>query len=121
MFWVPPPTRRTSATGPAGSPRPAAQRATDSVRQETEDGATRALERSTVWLVETPQAFDCGLLRRAHDHAKATGVKATDDASLVEACTGHAIAIVETEGRNLKVTTADDLKLVRLIIPQAVS
>ena len=94
----------------------AASRPADSVREDTADGKTRPLDRSRLWLVETPQAFATDLLRRAHDRARATGVVATDDASLVESCCGQAVRIVESEGLNVKVTRADDLKLVRRIL-----
>jgi len=91
----------------------AATRPTDSVRIE-EAGATRALDRGRLWLVETPQAFRRDLLERAHARAEGAAVHGTDDASLVEAL-GQSIEIVETAGVNLKVTVEADLLAVREI------
>jgi len=98
----------------------AASRPADSVRQELDDGSTTSLDRSRLWLVETPQAFRYDVLRRAHDRALATGVTATDDASLVERCADARVAIVESDTPNFKITKAEDLKLVRLILQRRV-
>jgi 2-C-methyl-D-erythritol 4-phosphate cytidylyltransferase len=71
------------------------------------DGAqtvTATLDRSTLVAVQTPQAFDAGLLRRAH----AEGGEATDDAALVEAL-GATVRVVPGEPQNLKITTPADL------------
>jgi 2-C-methyl-D-erythritol 4-phosphate cytidylyltransferase len=54
--------------------------------------------------VQTPQAFDAVLLRRAH----ANGAEATDDAALVEAL-GATVRVVPGDARNLKITTPADL------------
>jgi len=94
----------------------AASRPADSVRVAGADGTTRPLDRGSVWLVETPQAFERDLLTRAHTRARAMGIEATDDASLVEAVSGRAVTVVESDGPNLKVTRPEDLKLVRSIL-----
>jgi 2-C-methyl-D-erythritol 4-phosphate cytidylyltransferase len=88
----------------------AASRPSDSVREDRAGGVTAALDRSRLWLVETPQAFRRELLASAHRAAAARNAEYTDDASLVEA-SGAAIRIVETTGRNLKVTLPVDLRL----------
>ncbi len=93
----------------------AASRPVDSIREDTDRGGSRALERSRLWLVETPQVFDAEVLRAAHASARAHGMQATDDAALVERH-GHAVALVASEGRNLKVTEPADLELVRLLL-----
>lgn len=94
----------------------AAARPVDSVREDVEGGGTRPLDRARLWLVQTPQAFAFELLCKAHEHARATRLAATDDASLVEQCTDRPVAIVESEGANFKVTTAEDLKMLRLAL-----
>jgi len=94
-------------------------RPADSVRQALADGGTggsRAVDRDELWLVGTPQAFPAELLAQAHEIARARGVQGSDDASLVEACTGATVALVERQELNVKVTHADDLELVRLIV-----
>lgn len=87
-----------------------ASRPSDSVRMDSGDGSTVALDRAKLWLVETPQAFRLEVLARAHDEAKARGAAYTDDASLVEAV-GQKVAMVASKGRNLKVTVEADLVL----------
>jgi 2-C-methyl-D-erythritol 4-phosphate cytidylyltransferase len=65
---------------------------------------TATLERAALVAVQTPQAFDAALLRRAH----ANGTEATDDAALVEAL-GATVQVVPGDARNLKITTPADL------------
>jgi 2-C-methyl-D-erythritol 4-phosphate cytidylyltransferase len=67
---------------------------------------TATLDRDTLVAVQTPQAFDADLLRRAH----AAGTQATDDAALVEAL-GATVRVVPGDPRNLKITTPADLEL----------
>jgi 2-C-methyl-D-erythritol 4-phosphate cytidylyltransferase len=91
----------------------AASRPTDTVREDVEGATSRVLDRSKIWLVETPQAFSYSLVRLAHERARATGVRATDDASLVEACGGAAVVVVPSTGVNLKITHPQDLAIAR--------
>jgi 2-C-methyl-D-erythritol 4-phosphate cytidylyltransferase len=93
----------------------AAARPVDSVRQDGDHGATHTIERSSLWLVQTPQAFSTALLRDAHRRAKQQGVAVTDDASLVERMCGARIAVVPNDASNLKVTTAADLACARAL------
>ena len=65
---------------------------------------TATLDRAALVAVQTPQAFDASLLRRAH----ANGTEATDDAALVEAL-GATVRVVPGDARNLKITTPADL------------
>ncbi len=88
----------------------AAARPSDSVRQDRGDGGSVALDRSSLWLVETPQVFRRSVIEQAHRHAAASAGPWTDDASMVEAI-GQPIRVVASEGRNLKVTVEADLAL----------
>ena len=63
--------------------------------------------------VQTPQVFRAELLRRAYAQADLAG--ATDDAMLVERL-GADVVVVDGDPRNVKVTTAADLALVRAIL-----
>ena len=63
--------------------------------------------------VQTPQVFRAALLRRAYAQADLAG--ATDDAMLVERL-GAEVIVVDGDPRNVKVTTAADLALVRAIL-----
>ena len=72
----------------------------------------RTVPRDGLWLVQTPQAFRIDLLRRAYAGDLSF---ATDDASLVEHL-GEPVAVVRGDPRNLKITTAEDLTLARLVL-----
>ncbi|MFO0828797.1 MAG: 2-C-methyl-D-erythritol 4-phosphate cytidylyltransferase [Phycisphaerales bacterium] len=63
--------------------------------------------------VQTPQVFTTSLLRRAYAAGDPSG--ATDDAQLVERL-GERVVVVDGEARNLKITTQDDLSLIRLVL-----
>jgi 2-C-methyl-D-erythritol 4-phosphate cytidylyltransferase len=72
-------------------------------------------DRSTVWLIQTPQAFVADRFRAAHDYAMQHGFTATDDASLVEALDMR-VYIAEGSYENLKITTREDLVLADAIL-----
>lgn len=82
--------------------------------KRVEDHRIAATEsRDGLWAAQTPQAFELGLLRRAHEAG--AGAPATDDAQLVERL-GEPVAIVEGSPENLKITTQDDLRLAAAIL-----
>ncbi|TLS48508.1 2-C-methyl-D-erythritol 4-phosphate cytidylyltransferase [Paenibacillus antri] len=72
-------------------------------------------ERSSLWAVQTPQAFRVDLLLEAHRRAAADGFLGTDDAMLVERL-GVRVKIAEGDYRNIKVTTPDDLELAERLL-----
>ena len=88
----------------------------DSVKRVRRDGArtmvAATLDRADLVAVQTPQAFDAALLRRAHEAALRDGVIADDDCALVEHL-GAPVAVVEGDPRNLKVTRPADLAVLR--------
>jgi 2-C-methyl-D-erythritol 4-phosphate cytidylyltransferase/2-C-methyl-D-erythritol 2,4-cyclodiphosphate synthase len=97
---------RTIAAAAESGAALAALGARDTVKQA--DGAlVRAtLDRRTIYLAQTPQAFRRGVLR----DALAVTSDATDEASLAELA-GHAVRIVEGEATNIKITTPEDLRI----------
>jgi 2-C-methyl-D-erythritol 4-phosphate cytidylyltransferase/2-C-methyl-D-erythritol 2,4-cyclodiphosphate synthase len=83
----------------------------DTVKEVAPAGqVARTLDRQRLWSIQTPQAFARTLLANAYEQAEAAGVRATDDAGLVERL-GIPVAMIPGEGRNIKLTTADDLDL----------
>ena len=80
------------------------------------------IDRDVTRAVQTPQAFDGDLLRRAHaagDGADGQpAADATDDAALVERL-GEAVWTVEGDATNFKVTTPEDLERARAIVDTA--
>ncbi|WP_139924919.1 2-C-methyl-D-erythritol 4-phosphate cytidylyltransferase [Hymenobacter sp. DG01] len=83
----------------------------DSVRSLGQQGSY-ALDRSRLRLVQTPQCFEIGLLRRAYQLPELPTF--TDDASVVEDL--HPIQLVAGDYRNLKITTPEDLLLAEAIL-----
>lgn len=69
-------------------------------------------ERSQLWLVQTPQTFKYHLIWEAHEKALRDGFCGTDDAALVERM-GHPVKMVMGSYCNIKITTQEDLILVR--------
>jgi 2-C-methyl-D-erythritol 4-phosphate cytidylyltransferase / 2-C-methyl-D-erythritol 2,4-cyclodiphosphate synthase len=69
---------------------------------------TETLDRSTLRIVQTPQAFSFNLILEAHRRAVAAQRESfTDDAALAE-WAGQRVSVFEGEADNLKVTTSDD-------------
>src|SRR5215467_7305311 len=78
--------------------------------EETERFVRQTLDRRSIFLAQTPQAFRREVLR----DALALQDDATDEAALAERA-GHAVRIVEGEASNIKVTTAEDLVIAEAI------
>ncbi|MCF0130304.1 MAG: 2-C-methyl-D-erythritol 4-phosphate cytidylyltransferase [Pseudobutyrivibrio sp.] len=67
-------------------------------------------DRSTVWIVQTPQCFEYNLIRGAYDKIMTIGDSSvTDDAMVVEKVTDHEVHMIEGSYRNIKVTTPEDI------------
>ncbi len=83
----------------------------DTVKVVAPDGRiTETLDRSRLWLVQTPQVFRYPILAAAYEAAAARDLNVTDDAALLEAL-GQRVYVFEGEARNLKITTPDDLRV----------
>jgi len=81
----------------------------DTLKRVSATGTVEAtVPRDHLWRVQTPQAFQHALLRRAFQHAWQQGLQATDEAGLIEAL-GNAVRIVPSYEHNVKITTPDDL------------
>ncbi len=70
----------------------------------------RTVDRTGLWLAQTPQMFRAGMLADALRAAARDGVAVTDEASALEAA-GHAPLLVTGAMRNFKVTWPDDFDL----------
>lgn len=68
--------------------------------------------RSSLRLVQTPQAFDRTILENAHQAGRERGLKVTDDAALLEAL-GLPVLIIPGEAANLKITRPEDLSMLQ--------
>jgi 2-C-methyl-D-erythritol 4-phosphate cytidylyltransferase len=97
----------------------AAAPVTDTIKRSGPDGRTVAqtLDRSRLWAVQTPQVFRRTALERALAAGDKHLARATDDAWLVERA-GGVVRIVGSDPRNMKVTTADDLRIAELLLSE---
>jgi 2-C-methyl-D-erythritol 4-phosphate cytidylyltransferase len=85
--------------------------------KESKDGGETVLttvSRAGLYRAQTPQAFHRDIILSAHRRARKEEWEVTDDASLVEQM-GRRVRIVKGEERNMKITTLEDLELVRCI------
>ncbi|MEC3704736.1 2-C-methyl-D-erythritol 4-phosphate cytidylyltransferase, partial [Bacillus subtilis] len=81
----------------------------DTIKRVKDLQVSETIERSSLWAVQTPQAFRLSLLMKAHAEAERKGFLGTDDASLVEQMEGGSVRVVEGSYTNIKLTTPDDL------------
>ena len=85
-------------------------RVVDTVKR-VQDGRIEGTEaRDALALAQTPQAFTSAALRDAHERAVAEGFEGSDDALLLERA-GYRVRAIDGERTNLKITTAEDLRL----------
>ncbi len=79
-------------------------------------------ERSAVWLMQTPQSFDFGLIYAAYQRLirqEESGqllIPVTDDAMVVEAYTGQRVKVIPGRYENIKVTTPEDVYIAELYL-----
>jgi len=84
---------------------------TDTLKRVKGAVVVDTVDRRDLWAVQTPQAFEAGILRRAHHREP----EATDDAALVEAAGGR-VVVVEGDAGNLKLTRPDDLVVAEALL-----
>ena len=86
---------------------------TDTLRFINDAGQGRNVLRSDYRIVQTPQTFDIGLLRRAFNQPYKESF--TDDASVVESL-GCSVTMVEGNRENIKLTTPFDMLIAEELI-----
>ncbi len=88
----------------------------DTIRRSAGGGFfDQTLDRTALWLVQTPQAFKARILLKAYEEARRDKFYSTDEAALVERI-GVKARIVEGSYDNIKITTREDLELGELIL-----
>lgn len=90
----------------------AAVRLKESIRMTDQD-TTKALDRSTFRIIQTPQTFDVSLIRQAYQIKEEPSL--TDDASVAEKA-GLKISLFEGSYENIKITTAEDLIIAKALL-----
>lgn len=76
---------------------------------------TRTLDRTNLWLMETPQGAPIAWLREGLERARKDGIVLTDDMAAVE-CLGHPVGMLEPDYPNPKITTPDDFSYAEFLI-----
>ena len=89
----------------------------DTVKITDQNGiVTQTPSRDLVWIVQTPQIFPYGLLKKAYDrvmqdiNTDLSSKKITDDAMIVESM-GVRVHMYMGDYRNIKITTPEDLQI----------
>lgn len=92
----------------------------DTIKIADEDGFSRETpNRNNVWMIQTPQVFETGLVKEAYEallHEKE--ISATDDAMVVEQMLGRRVKLVVGSYENIKITTPEDLKIAQALLPE---
>ena len=111
--------RRTIEAAAESGAAIAAVRAQDTVKRGDAAGViTATLPRDEIFLAQTPQAFRVSVLRDALAVA-VRGVSATDESMLAEQA-GHAVVLVDSDRRNLKITSPEDLAMAEQLLGETV-
>ena len=90
----------------------------DTIKQCDSQGTViRTPDRSSLWIVQTPQTFEGALIKQAYEaiyDGDREGL--TDDAMVVERFTGHSVTMAEGSYKNIKLTTPEDFAFAEAII-----
>lgn len=90
----------------------------DTIKTADAEGfITGTVDRSSSYLIQTPQVFDCDRLLAAHKKAAADGFCVTDDCMVMEHA-GEKIRIVVSGYENIKLTTPEDIYTAERILKQ---
>lgn len=92
-----------------------ARRVTETVKAVENGVVVETLDRSKLWVAQTPQAFRAGIIRRAHEQARCDGFLGTDDCMLVERL-GQPVHVIEGNDTNIKITAPGDMALAGAIL-----
>ena len=87
----------------------------DTIKRVQDQSVVETMERSSLWAVQTPQAFRLSILLKAHQEAENDQFLGTDDASLLERI-GQQVVIIEGDYDNIKITTPEDLYFAEAIL-----
>ena len=82
--------------------------ARDTIKRAEENFVKETVDRSTIFLAQTPQGVTATLFKKAFQFVREHALAITDDVQALEAI-GVSVRIVEGKTTNIKVTTQDDL------------
>lgn len=87
----------------------------DTIKRVHQNEVVETVDRSSLWAIQTPQAFRISILKEAHKRAQEADFLGTDEASLVERLP-YPVKIVEGSYDNIKLTTKEDLYFAEAIL-----
>ncbi len=87
----------------------------DTIKEVSGETVLRTVDRSHLWLAQTPQGFKRKVLLECHFRARNEGFYGTDDASLLERY-GYKVGVVMGSFWNIKVTYREDLQFLERIL-----
>ncbi len=93
-----------------------AVKVTDSIIKINGNRLGKTLDRTNLLSIQTPQAFSKQIILDAHKKALKIGYKATDDTDLVAKFTNITPAYVIGDYRSIKLTTKEDIELLKVIL-----
>ena len=74
-------------------------------------------DRSCLWMVQTPQVFEIGLVKKAYRMLmEQEEIQVTDDAMVVEQMLHHKVKLVPGSYENIKITTPEDLEIAAVFV-----
>jgi len=82
----------------------------ETVKRVEHGSIVTTLDRTKLWLTQTPQIFEYKLILNAYEKAKEDNFVGTDDSTLVERL-GQEVTILEGDYKNIKITTIEDLQV----------
>ncbi len=76
----------------------------------------RTVCRDELFQIQTPQGFKKHVILEAYKNAGDSFNKITDDGMMVEQFTDYKVIVIEGEYRNIKVTTPEDLEIMKTLL-----
>lgn len=86
---------------------------------DEEEYAVQTPERRLVWQIQTPQAFEYSLIKKAYDllmSDETNQVGVTDDAMVTEKMLHQPVKLILGSYSNIKVTTPEDMEIAKVLI-----
>jgi 2-C-methyl-D-erythritol 4-phosphate cytidylyltransferase len=87
----------------------------DTVKRVRGETVVETIDRSSLVLAQTPQAFRSVALTAAHHRAAQAAIEATDDAALVQAA-GFRVIAIPGDPENVKITVGSDLRAAEALL-----
>ena len=96
----------------------------DTIKLADDEGNIESTpERSKVWLIQTPQAFEYPLIKEAYTtlieqekQGRQTSIPVTDDAMVVEYFLNQKVHLVYGSYENIKITTPEDMRIAEVFV-----